>query len=254
MKILILEDEKWTAEDLKHSILAIKPDAEIIATLGTVEDALAFFNSPPTIDLIFSDIQLGDGLSFELFEQRSIAIPIIFCTAHDEYALRAFRSFGIDYILKPFSSAAIAQALAKYDKLNKFNQAPSEQTYHELFDTIKKKLNPSPAPSILVYRADKIIPIEISKIALFTIHLETVYAVLFDESKFPTQQKMDSLEQKLSPAFYRANRQTLIHRKSIKEVSQHFHRKLQIHLTISFDQPILVGKEKATEFLAWLAG
>lgn len=255
MNILIIEDEKFTAHDLQKTILEVQPNTQIISIITSVEDGIAFLSAPHNIDLIFSDIRLGDGLSFEIFEQTKMQIPIIFCTAYDEYALQAFKSFGIDYILKPFASDTVKQALEKFKKLSATYQSTSSPDYSQLYETIKQNLTPTkPISSILVYRGDKIVPTETETIALFFIANEIVYAQTFTQNTFSTNYKLDDLEQKLFPNFYRANRQFLVNRKAVKEASQHFHRKLQIHLTIPFKETILVGKEKVTSFLNWLVG
>ena len=254
MNVLIIEDEKITAQDLQKIILSVQPTANIISIISSVEDGITFFSDPQNIDLIFSDIQLGDGLSFEIFEKTKIQIPIIFCTAYDEYALKAFKNFGIDYILKPFSKEFVAKALEKFEKLSSLNNSTHSNDYGDIFEAIKQQLNPKTITSILMYRGDKIVPTETNTIALFYIENEIVYALTFDQKKLNTNYKLDALEQKLFPSFFRANRQFLINRKAVKEASQHFHRKLQVHLSIPFTETILVGKEKVTSFLDWLVG
>src|ERR1700761_6293171 len=114
MNIVIIEDEPLTAKDLEASIRAAEPAAKIVAVLGSVAAAVEFFRAGVLPDLIFSDIQLGDGLSFSIFAGFGQAVPVIFCTAYDAYALDAFKAAGIDYILKPFSGKSIADALAQY--------------------------------------------------------------------------------------------------------------------------------------------
>lgn len=252
MNIVIIEDEKLTAQDLQKTILSILPNAHIVAIISSVEEGLDFFSVPTPIDLIFSDIQLGDGLSFELFEKAQIQIPIIFCTAYDEYALKAFAAFGVDYILKPFSSESVRKAIDKLDALTLRSKNKENIDYNPIFEAIKQQLAPKTNTSILVYKGDKIIPTDISQIAFFHIENETVYAVTFDQTKLSTHYKLDILEQKFYPQFFRCNRQFLVNRKAIKEASQHFHRKLQVHLTLPFTDAILVGKEKVTAFLDWL--
>lgn len=252
MNILIIEDEKLTAQDLKKTILSIRPNAQILAIIPSVEEGISFLSSENTIDLIFSDIQLGDGLSFEIFEKYNLQVPIIFCTAYDDYALQAFKTFGIDYILKPFSLEAVAKAIDKFEHLASFNTSTPTNDYSQIFEAIKQQLAPKSISSILVYRGDKIVPTDTETIALFYIENEIVYAQTFDHKKLNTNYKLDALEQKLFPQFFRANRQVLVNRKAIKEASQHFHRKLQIHLTVPFTETILVGKEKVTSFLNWI--
>src|SRR5215471_15935052 len=117
MKVVIIEDEQHTARDLAVCIKKAEPEADIMATLSSIKEARAFFGEGHDPDLIFSDIQLGDGLSFKLFDTIETSAPVIFCTAYDEYALQAFRAAGIDYILKPFTAKTIAASLEKYRDL-----------------------------------------------------------------------------------------------------------------------------------------
>ena len=114
MKIVVIEDERISADDLIKNLLAVKPNYTIVKLLTSISEALVFFQQQPEVDLIFSDIQLGDGSSFDIFKQVKMNVPIIFCTAYNEYALEAFKANGIDYILKPFSKAEIKKAIEKF--------------------------------------------------------------------------------------------------------------------------------------------
>jgi two-component system response regulator LytT len=253
MKIVIIEDEKLTAKDLAHTIRTVDPEVNILATLGSVEEGLNFFRQEIEVDLIFSDIQLGDGLSFELFEQLDLRTPIVYCTAFDKYALEAFKTFGVDYILKPFSQETVAQALEKFSLLRA--PAPTEPAnYASLISALRQGLDAPPKKvSVIIQRGDKIIPLKVDAIALFFIERETVFAYTFDGKKHFLSEKLNSLEEQFSPTFFRANRQFLVHRKAVKDASQYFHRKLLVNLTIPFEEQILVGKLKVTAFLDWLA-
>ena len=252
-KILIIEDESPTAKDLKNTILEIEPDAIVTDIVSSVEDGKEYLTKNPDVDLIFSDILLGDGLSFEIFDSLTTMIPVIFCTAYNEYALQAFKSFGIDYILKPFTKESVAIALQKFSKLSARQRQKPKPEYNDFFQQLRNQFQPVSKPSIILHQGDKIIPLESEKIALFFIENDIVYAITFDQKKINTEYKLDLLEQKFSPHFFRTNRQYLINRKAVKQASQHFHRKLQVHLNIPFSETILVGKEKVTAFLDWLS-
>jgi len=115
MRILIIEDEKITAEDLAYSIKEVRPNFEIVKMVSSIKSATTFLKTKPLIDLIFSDIQLTDGLSFEIFKQVEVQVPVIFCTAYDEYALNTFDTNGIAYLLKPFTTEAIEKAIQKFE-------------------------------------------------------------------------------------------------------------------------------------------
>jgi two-component system, LytTR family, response regulator LytT len=252
MKIIIIEDEKLTAKDLAKTIKGIEPDIEIVALLHSVEEAIDFFQSKPELDLIFSDIELGDGLSFEIFEKTQNRIPIIFCTAFNEYALEAFKTVGIDYLLKPFSKATVEKALEKYHSL-KEKLAPQNDALPNLMSLLKNQLFPAKTPSVIMQQGNKIIPLEGDKIALFYIEDNTVFAYTFDQKRHLLSHKLDALEYTFSPTFFRANRQFLVNRKAIKDASHYFNRKIVINLSLPFNEQIIVGKLKVTAFLDWLA-
>jgi two-component system, LytTR family, response regulator LytT len=250
MKIALIEDEKITANDLAKIIKSLDSTIEIVAFITSVEEGIAFFSKPHEIDLLFSDIQLGDGLSFSIFEQTNIQIPVIFCTAYDVYALDAFKNSGIDYILKPFSKETVSNALTKYFALkDKFtSQHNLIKNFVEEFQSYQKQRT----TAIIVSKGDKMIPYELEKMALFFIDGSYVYGVTFEKEQVIVNQNLDKLETLTFPAFYRANRQFLVNRKAVKDVSHYFNRKLLVNLTFSFQQQIIVGKEKCTSFLSWL--
>ncbi len=252
MKIVIIEDEKLAADDLAETILKVDPDAKIISVLSSVSTAISWFLKNEHPDLIFSDIQLGDGLSFEIFKAVSTNVPVIFCTAYDEYALKAFDANGIDYILKPFDVPTIEAAFNKYNKLkSKFSEDGSTlENVIRLFEN-KKKHGQS---SVLVYYKDKILPVRIDDIALFYLENEITYLLTFDQRSYTINKPLDELEKIAGSDFYRANRQNLIHRRAIKEASQYFARSLSVSLTIPFKETIKVNKVKVPDFLNWLSG
>jgi len=250
MKIVIVEDEKWIAKDLAQTITSIEPSAEIIKILHSVEDAINYFQANPKSDLIFSDIELGDGLSFQIYEKIPNHPPIIFCTAFNEYALEAFKTAGIDYLLKPFSKSSVTKALEKYQKLKNTFATPATD-FNAIINLLGKTIQPK-SQSVVVYQGDKIIPIEGSQVALFFVENENIYAYTFDQKKFLVSEKMEALELTFSPSFFRANRQFLVNRKAVKDAANSFNRKITVNLILPFKEPIQVGKLKVTEFLEWL--
>ena len=252
MKIVIIEDEKLTAKDLAKTIKGIDLDVEIVALLHSVEEAIVYFKTKPELDLIFSDIELGDGLSFEIFEKINNRIPIIFCTAYNEYALEAFKTVGIDYLLKPFSKITVEKSLEKYHSL-KERLTSQEDTIPNLMSLLKNQLFPIKTPSVIMQQGDKIIPLDGDKIAFFYIEDDYVFAYTFDQKSHILSQKLDVLEKTFSPSFFRANRQFLINRKAVKDASHSFNRKIEVNLLFPFKEQIIVGKLKVTAFLDWLA-
>jgi DNA-binding LytR/AlgR family response regulator len=252
MKIVIIEDEELTASNLAETILRVEPKAQIITILKSISEALIFFKQNDSdLDLVFSDIQLGDGLSFEIFSKIQCSFPVIFCTAFDEYALNAFKANGIDYILKPFSEKSIADSISKYKtfKTNFTKDNLKLETVLEMFELQKNKKQ----SSVLVYHKDKIFPVSLDNIALFFIENEITYLHTFDNNKYVINKTLEELEQITSDNFFRANRQYLANRKAIKEASQYFARKLSVSLTVQFSDTITISKEKTTDFLNWLS-
>lgn len=253
MKIVIIEDELLTAEDLAETISGVEASAEIIAMLSSVKEATHYFRKNAAPDLIFSDIQLGDGLSFSIFQEAAISTPVIFCTAYDEYALRAFKANGIDYVLKPFTKKAIADAFDRYKRLkNNFSSAvPEYETLTRLFEQRIQN-----DPSLLVYFKEKIVPVKFADIALFYIDNDITHLITFNRERYCVTKSMDELERSAGKGFYRLNRKHLVNRNAVKEASQYFHRKLLVNLSVQADiaDPITVSKEKAAHFLHWLSG
>jgi two-component system response regulator LytT len=251
MKVVIIEDEELTAEDLAESIQRAGPHVQIDAMLKSVKEGIAYFKQHAPPDLIFSDIQLGDGLSFEIFKSFSRIIPVIFCTAYDEYALDAFTANGIHYIIKPYTQKNISEALHKYSELKK--DAAVQNPYDKIFKLFEHRKNGGVA-SILIHYKDKILPMRIAEIALFYIENEITYLITFDQKKYTVNYALGEIEKMAGPGFYRASRQYLVNRRAIKDVSHHFSRKLTINLILPFHETLTVGKLKVSEFLEWLSG
>ncbi len=250
MKIVIIEDEELTAEDLSHNLTSLNSGIEIMARLPTVSQSIEYFSTNSDYNLIFADIRLGDGYSFEIFKKVSVNSPAIFCTAYNQYALEAFKNNGIDYILKPFDKISIAQSLEKYRLLKEKFSAP-QIDYSKLSALLLPKMDK--IQSLIVYQGDKILPIPVVNISLFQLKNQVVHLHTFQGSHFPVFQSLEELENKLAPEFYRINRQFIINRKAIKDVSRHFGRKLLINLILPFSEQLIIGKEKTAHFMEWLA-
>ena len=252
MNIVIIEDELLTAEDLVDIIGRISSDIRITAVLHSVKDAIAFFQEQPTVDLIFSDIQLGDGLSFEIFRTTRVEAPIIFCTAYDEYALEAIKSNGIEYILKPFAVESILKAIDKYYQLKK-HFVPVEVDYGKLIQSITSAAKSERGVgSILVYYKDKILPVGFDEIALFYIDGEFVRLRCFNGKSYLVSQPLDELEQLSQGDFFRVNRQYLVSRRAVIDANHYLPRKYVVNLSIPFTEVLVVSKNRTAAFLQWL--
>lgn len=252
MKVVIIEDEKPTARDLAATIHLVDPDIEILAMIGSVEEAIPFLQDRHDIDLIFSDIQLSDGLSFTIFERTKNNIPVIFCTAYLQYAVEAFNSAGINYILKPFSEVEVNRALQKYQNLRQ-KLSGREIDYSDVVGLLKSRLQPEKIPSVIIHLGDRIIPLDGATIALFYIVESAVIAHTFDGKEYVVSQQLDKLEGIFDPFFFRANRQFLVNRKAVKDATVYFNRKLLVNLMVPFKEQIQVGKVKVNSFLEWLS-
>ena len=250
LNVIIIEDEKLTALDLLNTLKKIDPDIEVKTILSSVEEALAYFQSNPFPDLLFSDIQLPDGLSFDIFKQVKLPVPVIFCTAYDQYALKAFDVNGIDYLLKPFNKDSVSKAIDKYHLLKGHGQGQSD-VFERLMNMLGQE-RVRQTSSIIVYQGDKIIPIEIESIALFYLEDNYVFAYTFDQKRHIVSQTLDELENLCGSSFFRVNRQYLVNRKAIKDAARYLNRKILVHLHVTYPNQILVGKLKTSLFLEWL--
>ncbi|MCB0775029.1 MAG: response regulator transcription factor [Chitinophagaceae bacterium] len=251
MRIVIIEDEPLMAEDLRETLAKISENIQVDKTLTSVTEAVSYLANNTAPDLIFSDIQLGDGKSFEIFNKAKINIPVIFCTAYDAFALEAFKNNGIDYVLKPFTKRTIKNAIDKYNLLLAGNNNYFD--YRSILNDMEAISSGSSKQSyLLINERDKIIPIKISDVLLFDIEYKMVQMVTILNQRYRVNYTLDELEQICGQAFYRVNRKFLINRNAVKEIRQHYARKLLVKLKAENDPEVLVSKGKVTEFLNWL--
>ncbi len=247
MKIVIIEDEDLLAEDLSDILKEIDNSIEIVKHISSVKEGVQFFNSTEeTIDLIFSDIQLGDGLSFDLFKATQLNVPVIFCTAYNQYAINAFKANGIEYILKPFSTKTITEALERYKNL--------KNNFTENIRKVEQQLQPveNQNNTLVVHHKDKIIPLNREDIALVYIRNEQVTIRNFEGEQYYINKSLDELDQLLGDQFYRANRQFIVNKNAVKDITTLINRKYLVNLNFEFKQQIVVSKEKMSSFLNWL--
>jgi DNA-binding LytR/AlgR family response regulator len=250
MKIIIIEDELKAAKSLANLIAKLKPDAKIVAQLQSVESAVNYLSENEEPELIFMDVQLSDGLCFDIFKMVKIHCPVIFCTAYGEYAMEAIKANGIDYLLKPFSKEDLQAALEKVDNFKNFFQ---QNTQPDLDVLLKKVGLDEGKKSFLVFKNNKYTTIQTETIAFFYIRYEAVSIMTFQGQEYPVVQSLDQIQGLLSPMqFYRLNRQYLINFSAIKEVEHYFARKLLVKLVVPSPEKLLIGKEKTTAFLSWL--
>jgi DNA-binding LytR/AlgR family response regulator len=252
MKVLIIEDEAPAFRRLQKILEEVQPGIEIIEVIDSVEESVKWLKHHNPLDLIFMDIQLSDGISFEIFDQVKITRPVIFTTAFDEYMLKAFKVNSIDYLLKPIKVEDLAHSLQKFKSMK---AAFGEKANPDLSTLISQiKIDDRKFKSrFLVRQGEKLISIETNDIAYFQTRNGVLYLVTKEDKKYIMDQTLDELSQHLDPErFFRANRQFLIHFCSIKSVRKYYKGKLIIELSLPTNDSLTVSSERASIFKEWL--
>jgi len=250
MNIIIIEDEKPAARLLQRKVE--KLGLQVNHLLHSVEEAITWFNSNTHPDLIFLDIQLSDGLSFEIFETIDIKSAVIFTTAYDEYALRAFKLNSIDYLLKPIDEEELSIAISK------FNNQFQKNTVSSLdFEMIKKMLvNPIEREfkkRFTIKMGQQLKMIAIEEIECFYSENKGTYIHTLDNRGYLIDSTLEQLEAELNPEdFYRVSRKFIISMKSIKEIQLHSNSRLKVILSSYKADEIIVARERVVEFKEWL--
>jgi two-component system, LytTR family, response regulator LytT len=252
MNVVIIEDEKMVADDLAGILHEINSDIKICSTLSSVKEAVTYMRTAQTPHLIFSDIQLGDGYSFEVFNEVYTPAPVIYCTAFNQHALEAFNNNGIAYVLKPYSKDTIIKALQKYQLLETAFTPSVNINYSQLLDAVTGK-TPRPV-TLLVNTANRIIPVKTSDIAFFATAPKGTCLTTFSGEKYELSYPLDELEDICGQEFFRASRQFLVNRAAVKEVLHYGLRKLFVVLSVQTSEEIVINKTKITSFLNWLKG
>lgn len=253
MKVLIIEDEDPAAERLESLLKETAPEAEVLARLDSVRASVAWLERNPAPDLIFMDIQVADGLSFEIFRQRDVEAPVVFTTAYDQYALEAFRVNSIDYLLKPVKREELARALNKYRKTQPATLLPD-------LGQLLKQLQPG-APvkefkrRFLIRFGDKIKAVDVDQVMYFYTEDKINYLRTRDNQSYPVDQNLDKLEEILDPKrFFRINRQFIISIESIDQMYSFSKSRVKITLRPPSEGDTIVSTERSPLFKQWLSG
>ena len=248
MKFLIIEDETAAAVNLKAILRKVAPEAEVIDVLESVEESVEFFSESthPQPDLI----HLADGESFKILDKVQVDAPIVFTTAYDEYAIKAFKVNSIDYILKPIKEEEIRFALEKFSRLT----STEEQTYRTKVEQLVEQKREERERVFLIHHKDKLIPLAVEQVAFFYTSNERVTATTFDGQCFPIDRTLEQLQASLSASeFFRANRQFIVSRNAVKDIAVWFGSRLALNLTIETPERIIISKARVPEFKAWLS-
>lgn len=265
MTVLIIEDEIPAARRLERLLKDIEPSLNVVATLPSVEESLDFLTKKPHLDLIFSDIQLSDGLSFDIYKQIVPPCPIIFTTAFNEYAIQAFKTHAVDYLLKPIDQKELKTAFLKFKNHFLKTDIPPSDTLgtspystENLTQIIQTLTQNTPTPKtyrkrFLVSKGEEYLSVDVEDIAYFYSENRISRLVRKDGKWFPIDPNMDDLEQDLNPAlFFRLNRQYIARLSSIQKVSKYFNGKLKIELLPKPSDEVTVSRDKADAFKQWL--
>lgn len=250
MKVVIIEDEPFARLELKRILKNINPNITVVKEIDSVQDAVEWLTDNQSFDLMFLDIQLADGLSFEIFDHVKITIPIIFTTAYDEYAIKAFQLNSIDYLLKPIEEKALVNALTKLENLKNVlaSQAVDTNKLKELFQP-----NKTYKTRFLTKIGDQYKFIPVADVAYFYADRNTIYLVNHQNQKSIVDFRLDELENQLDPKnFFRATRSHIISIQSIKKVHKHFNSRLLVELSPKTEEEVLVSRVKVDEFLSWI--
>lgn len=251
MKVLIIEDESGAARRLQKMILNILPEAEIAGICDSVASSVQSLNENVAPHLIFMDIQLADGLSFDIFSRVQVNAPVIFTTAYDEYALRAFKVNSIDYLLKPIDRDELQQAIHKFKSTSDTEHHDSGiQGITELMLSRKEVYR----TRFLVSKGHKWIPISVNEVAWFISEEKHVSLVMKTGQKHLLDSTLEQLEDQLDPKqFIRANRKFIVCDSAVVSIENGFNGKLHVNLTPAPEEQMTVSREKASEFRSWLA-
>ena len=258
MKALIIEDEKAAVRNLQALLKEVAPSTEVIDTLDSVTESVAWFESHAAPDVVFMDIHLADGSAFEIFEHVRIASPVIFTTAYDEYALRAFKVNSIDYLLKPIGAADLRRALDKLETLHGAAgagaSAASGESFAELIRDLQRQGHYK-SHFLIPCKGDKLLPLAVEQVQYFCIADGVTKAVVSDRERYVLPNTLDELTDSLDPArFFRVNRQYLISRGAVQDIDLWFNNRLAINLKVPTDGKVLVSKLRVNEFKSWFAG
>lgn len=249
MKALIIEDEIMASQALCKLIEKVSPETEIVDVLQTIAESKDWFKANSMPDLIFMDIHLADGSSFALFDKVNVTCPVIFTTAYDEYALKAFEVNSIDYLLKPINKKDLERAMNKYKTL----VGGTNSDYKALAEMIVG-MKPKYKNYFLFPERDKLVPLAAKDIAYICIDDKMVKIVSDDHKAYYSNQTLDELLEQLDESvFFRANRQYIVARSAIKDVSIWFGNKLALNLNIETPDKIIISKARVSEFKQWFS-
>lgn len=255
MDILIIEDEYPAADRLQQLLERLDEPIEVVGVLDSVENASGWFQENRAPDLILSDIQLSDGLSFEIYEKIVVKSPIIFTTSYDEYAIQAFKVKSIDYLLKPIKFEELEKAIRKFKQLkSEFSEEENAGKIERLLDNLQHS-GRRHKKRFLVKKGEQLVPIGDDEIAYFYTENELVYLFTPENKKYVIDYTLEQLDELVdTEKFFRINRQYLVHLSGIRQIHTYFNSRLKLNLHPHTDDEVIVSKGKTKAFKQWLEG
>ncbi|MCF8378431.1 MAG: LytTR family DNA-binding domain-containing protein [Bacteroidales bacterium] len=249
MKVLIVEDESIAADKLENMLLDIDPGIKVVGKTGSISESVKWLLTH-TADLIFLDIQLSDGISFSIFEQVSVNTPVIFTTAYDQYAIKAFQLNSIAYLLKPIRKSELVESLNKFQNL--------KSAFSIDFETLLANMQgkePDYKKRFLIQIGEKIKKIELSDVAYFYVLEKGIYLKTFQGNSYPVDYTLDKLENLVSPEkFFRINRKYLVNMDSISNMVAYSRGRVKLELKPEADEEYetIVSIDRSSDFKKWL--
>ena len=249
MNVLILEDEQRNFNRLRRQLEEIDTTFHVEGPLANIQESVEWLRTHPTPDLILADIRLSDGLSFDILRQTAIPSPIIFTTAYDEYAIQAFKYNSFDYLLKPIKESDLRRAVEKLEHLTRAGMGEYSRRIGELVRSQRG------AQAFLVYVKDRIIPLKTEDIAYLYSSNEKVAVCTLKGEHFPFDRTLDAVMAQLpEEGFFRANRQFVISREAIADISVWFGNRLSVNLSVEVPEKVVISKARVPEFKRWISG
>lgn len=254
MKLLIIEDEITAANRLKNMVQNLNTHYQVLEVIDSIVGAVNYLSSAPALDLVFMDIQLADGLCFDIFESVAVDYPIIFTTAYDEYALQAFKVNSVDYLLKPVTLEELTQSI---DKFNRITGKYQQQQFPEVKALIKtfSRQTPTFKYRLLVKTSRGFCSIETAEIAYFYSEDKVTFLITFDHQRFMLEGPLEELEKRLDPHdFIKISRQFIVSHKAVKNIYNYYNSRLKLELAPNPGKEVLVTRSHIAAFKEWMGG
>lgn len=254
IKVLIIEDELPAQRLLKETLEELNIEIDIIDCLNSVQSSVEWLSKNPHPDIILLDIQLSDGISFDIFKQVKVDSMIIFTTAYDEYAIQAFKVNSLDYLLKPIEKDELETAFQKFNEYNKtlVQEQNTSIDFTELASLISSQ-NTEYRKRFLIHSNESFFHLPVEDIALFYSMQGITFVVTFEKREYPVNLSLEKLKEQLHPDnFFKINRQFIVNIDAIKRVHSYFNGKLKLEIKPSHGEDIIIGKDKAASFRRWM--